>query len=252
MIADNLAFYFLGKWILEHGGFYPSRPLANAKPSQNPDKRKRQATGDEAIEIIDNQIALGDLDDLAGALGVPEEEAKELYAVGDGELECTDLVSEGENDVGECYPAEPALELDASIEQPDVEKPEPSCVYTVTSMVGVTEEAYTLEPTVATMCICDETVQAAISTGTNEAKTSYLVCLTDPQVTISTMDPPPPTEAPPPPPPEEKPKPTQDCSACGNTLGASNCPAEDNQCLVDQCKSDKDCIACQFDCDQFK
>lgn len=79
--------------------------------------------------------------------------------------------------------------------KPEEEKPAPppsegkNCGYVVSTMQGVTHEAYTLEPTVATFCQCDQTRMAAISTATDEASTSYLVCLDEPQVTISTMPP---------------------------------------------------------------
>lgn len=41
------------------------------------------------------------------------------------------------------------------------------------------------------------------------------------------------------------------CKECGTNLGASNCSADDNQCLVNQCKSDKKCTECKIDCDQY-
>lgn len=41
------------------------------------------------------------------------------------------------------------------------------------------------------------------------------------------------------------------CTSCTSTLGASDCSADDDQCLIDQCKADKDCQACRIDCNTF-
>ncbi|KAL8917004.1 MAG: hypothetical protein Q9208_008222 [Pyrenodesmia sp. 3 TL-2023] len=41
------------------------------------------------------------------------------------------------------------------------------------------------------------------------------------------------------------------CTACTSTLGASDCSADDGQCLIDQCKADQDCQACGIDCNTF-
>ncbi|KAL9023857.1 MAG: hypothetical protein Q9196_006927 [Gyalolechia fulgens] len=41
------------------------------------------------------------------------------------------------------------------------------------------------------------------------------------------------------------------CQTCGSNLGASDCSAEDTQCLVDQCKNDDKCKECNIDCDQY-
>ncbi|KAL9007403.1 MAG: hypothetical protein Q9180_009666, partial [Flavoplaca navasiana] len=55
---------------------------------------------------------------------------------------------------------------------------------------------------------------------------------------------------------EEAPAPEPDmesevCKECGSNLGASDCGADDNQCLVDQCKNDEKCTECKMDCDQY-
>lgn len=42
-----------------------------------------------------------------------------------------------------------------------------------------------------------------------------------------------------------------ECTSCTNNLGASNCSADDDQCLVNQCKSDTDCQKCGINCDQY-
>lgn len=56
--------------------------------------------------------------------------------------------------------------------------------------------------------------------------------------------------------PGESPAPGPDmdsevCKECGSNLGASDCSADDNQCLVDQCKNDDKCKECKMDCDQY-
>lgn len=38
------------------------------------------------------------------------------------------------------------------------------------------------------------------------------------------------------------------CQACESDLGASNCSATDQQCLIDQCNSDTNCQTCKIDC----
>jgi hypothetical protein len=124
-----------------------------------------------------------------------------------------------------------------------------SCKYTVTSFEGVTSTSfYTLQPTVATMCICDSTVQAGINTVTATAGTSYLVCAVPSQITISTMGPTPTT----PPittttgsPPVNTGSPQ--CQNCMNILGASDCGASDVKCLRDQCSGIADCKSCGAD-----
>ncbi len=54
--------------------------------------------------------------------------------------------------------------------------------------------------------------------------------------------------------PEPAPEPDMEsevCKECGSNLGASDCSADDNQCLVDQCKNDAKCTECKMDCDQY-
>ena len=41
------------------------------------------------------------------------------------------------------------------------------------------------------------------------------------------------------------------CVECTSTLGASDCSAEDDQCLIDQCKDDTKCQECGIDCNSF-
>jgi hypothetical protein len=41
------------------------------------------------------------------------------------------------------------------------------------------------------------------------------------------------------------------CKACTTTLGASSCKWDDDQCLVDECKADKDCQDCQIPCERY-
>ena len=150
-----------------------------------------------------------------------------------------------------------------------------SCVYTVTSEIGVTvTDAYTMTPTVATMCWCDSSIGAGINTVTGTSSTSYLVCELSSSITVSTMAPPPPTSTPPPPPPPPPPPSStppppaapkvsglgglkspdlsaKPCVDCMNDMGASNC-GEDNQCYINQCNTDKSCQACPaIDCTSY-
>lgn len=41
------------------------------------------------------------------------------------------------------------------------------------------------------------------------------------------------------------------CIDCTNALGASKCGPDDTLCLVEQCKGDKNCQACEIDCSSF-
>ena len=137
-----------------------------------------------------------------------------------------------------------------------------SCVYTVTSEIGVTvTDAYTIAPTLATMCWCDSSIGAGINTVTGTSSTSYLVCELSSSITVSTMAPPPPTSTPPPPPPAPKVSglgglkspdlSAKPCVDCMTNMGASNC-GEGNQCYVDQCNNDKSCQACPaIDCTSY-
>lgn len=78
-----------------------------------------------------------------------------------------------------------------------------------------------------------------------------------PEVSSTGPPPPPPTTtdtSPPPttitqaPPPDMS---SQVCIDCTSSLGASNCSANDGQCLVDQCRNDTNCQACGIDCSTF-
>lgn len=64
-----------------------------------------------------------------------------------------------------------------------------SCKYTVTSEIGITNIGYTIQPTMATMCLCDSSVQAGINTVTGTSSTSYLVCAVPSKITVSTLQP---------------------------------------------------------------
>ncbi|KFA45429.1 hypothetical protein S40293_10065 [Stachybotrys chartarum IBT 40293] len=39
-----------------------------------------------------------------------------------------------------------------------------------------------------------------------------------------------------------------ECRSCSSDLGASECPAEDIDCLIDECRTNSNCQLCQFDC----
>jgi hypothetical protein len=66
------------------------------------------------------------------------------------------------------------------------------------------------------------------------------------------------TTTPPPDPPstttQPPPETTTDkaaCDTCSSNLGASDCKADDVQCLIDQCNKDNDCKKCGTPCDQY-
>jgi hypothetical protein len=42
-----------------------------------------------------------------------------------------------------------------------------------------------------------------------------------------------------------------ECKECGDNLGASNCPASDSKCLVNQCFADETCFYCGIDCNIY-
>jgi hypothetical protein len=80
--------------------------------------------------------------------------------------------------------------ITVALPQPEASVAPSSCIYTITSEAGVTATGYyTIQPTVATMCICNSTVMAGIKTVPGTSSTSYLVCAVSGQFTISTMGP---------------------------------------------------------------
>lgn len=120
--ADNLAFYLLGKWIQERFGLYPHHPIAKDVPVDvfKRAKRDNEPTDDppdtpdvwDPIRIVDGLLALGDLNDLAVALGAgSREEARELYS--DDPDACLDLVGDGENEDPVCADGGEVVELEA-------------------------------------------------------------------------------------------------------------------------------------------
>ncbi|KAI8718084.1 hypothetical protein NCS52_00886400 [Fusarium sp. LHS14.1] len=123
--ADNLAFYILGKWIQERFGLYPYHPIAKDVPVDAFKKAKRDDeptdnppdTPDvwDPIRIVDGLLALGDLNDLAVALGAgSREEARELYS--DDPDACLDLVGDGENEDPVCVDRGEVVELEAPVD----------------------------------------------------------------------------------------------------------------------------------------
>ncbi|KAM5380791.1 hypothetical protein ACJZ2D_003315 [Fusarium nematophilum] len=256
--ADNLAFYFLGKWIQEHSGYYPSKPTTDQVPLRAPQRKKRDDTPDiwDPIRVVDGEVVLGDLNDLADALGVESnEEAQTLYDVDDAAQDaCLNFAAQDENDENPpvCANADEPLDLDpsqdvvSSVPGPaPTPPPATSCVYTVMTFDGVTEPGvYTLPPTVDTLCLCNENIQAGIATVTADDSSRYLVCLVEGHVTVSTLPPEPtadPQPPPPPPPPQPQDPNSPDCLSCGSILGASTCPGDDQTCLIDQCKNTAEC-----------
>lgn len=125
-----------------------------------------------------------------------------------------------------------------------------SCVYTVTSEIGITTAAYTIQPTVATICWCDGSVMAGIVTVT-ATSTSYLVCEVPNSITVSTLGPPTSTSSSPPPATTSPDMSSPQCQACDNALGASSCAASDPTCLVNQCLSNQNCKSCGVDCNSY-
>lgn len=132
-----------------------------------------------------------------------------------------------------------------------VSGPNPSsCAYTVTSFEGVTSTGYTIQPTIATMCICDKTVEAGINTVTGSGSTSYLVCAVPSKITVSTMGPTAVSTT------AAAPTKTVDpnsaaCKSCGSDLGASSCAASDPSCLITECQKNSDCTSCGQDCSTY-
>lgn len=220
----------------------------------------------DPIHVVDGQLQLGDKEDVATALGAESpEEALEMYANDDDdELECTNFISEGEEDPEpDCGDdGNEPLELDISQDPPkELEEPDrpdtpdiptvaAECIHTTMSFEAVTHEAYTLAPTVQELCMCGQ-VQAEASTKDGDNGTKYIVCQTEGSPTVGTIEPPKPTAPPPPPPEPERPPPDMNspaCKACGSDLGASNCRTEDMDCLLGECGRNKHCIECNFDC----
>ncbi|KAM0415879.1 hypothetical protein ACHAPT_013141 [Fusarium lateritium] len=122
--ADDLAFYFLGKWIQERYGFYPHQPTATEVPAgiQKRAKRDDPPTDEsydtpdvwDPIRVADGQVSLGDLNDLVIALGAESREDAQILYDDDPDA-CLDLVAEGEN--GEnalCADGGEVVELEAT------------------------------------------------------------------------------------------------------------------------------------------
>ncbi|KAL8671349.1 MAG: hypothetical protein Q9168_004159 [Polycauliona sp. 1 TL-2023] len=71
-----------------------------------------------------------------------------------------------------------------------------------------------------------------------------------PTTTPAPVIPPSPSKTSPPPAPTPDMN-SEVCKECGSNLGASDCSAADDQCLVDQCKNDDKCKECKIDCNQY-
>ncbi|RSL77689.1 hypothetical protein CEP51_008828 [Fusarium floridanum] len=134
--ADNLAYYFLGKWVQEVFGVYPHLPITDQVPLKfvQPGKRDDGPVDPptpptpptdnpwdtpeiwDPIRVVDGEVRMGDLNDLADALGVESiEEARTLYD--DDPEACFDFVAQDENDENPvCADSDEGLELDASQE----------------------------------------------------------------------------------------------------------------------------------------
>ncbi|KAF2728814.1 hypothetical protein EJ04DRAFT_581062 [Polyplosphaeria fusca] len=127
--ADNLAFYFLGKWIQETGGFYPEDPRTNDGPQSIPNRRRtrRDVTPDvyDPIQIVDGQVSQGDPNDLVSALGVNStDEAETEFEYQDDEDDCDDLTGVEDGSVPSvCQPGNDPLDLDGSIPFPPNQAP---------------------------------------------------------------------------------------------------------------------------------
>ncbi|KAL8758247.1 MAG: hypothetical protein Q9184_003986 [Pyrenodesmia sp. 2 TL-2023] len=137
-------------------------------------------------------------------------------------------------------------DLDAGPDTPDEGDSEPtpsptigpltSCSLVETTMTG------TIAPGPQTYCTCGSVI-AGINTETS-GNLVYSVCAGDPYPTVATS-----TIA-------DTPLPTPDlsspaCTSCTGTLGASDCSADDDQCLIEQCRNDEDCQTCGIDCESF-
>lgn len=133
-----MAWYFLGKWIKEEHGYYPSnpRPGRDDLPNTAPTKRQQKRQDDQEpvdqtspdwdpFHIVDGKVQFGDLDDLAEALGVDShEDALELHEVVD-DLDCHDSY-EGEDGEEHCH-SDDAIELDGNKNTIPDTLAEPSC-----------------------------------------------------------------------------------------------------------------------------
>ncbi|KAM0417190.1 hypothetical protein ACHAPT_012827 [Fusarium lateritium] len=132
--ADNLAYYFLGKWIQQTFGYYPNQPTTDEVPLSIPSKRDDSPNDPvdpidppidtpidtpnvwDPIRVVNGEVVLGDLNDLAVALGAESrEEAQTLYDY-DPDA-CLNLVAQGENDENPvCADADETVELDGNQE----------------------------------------------------------------------------------------------------------------------------------------
>ncbi|KAH7128101.1 hypothetical protein B0J11DRAFT_603241 [Dendryphion nanum] len=95
--ADNLAFYFLGKWIMTMRGFYPNLPRTKRVPKEINGHRPRAAFTPDVynpIKIVDGQVAYGDPNDLVNTLGLDDTLPKRYqdFVYEDSEMSCMDLI----------------------------------------------------------------------------------------------------------------------------------------------------------------
>ncbi|KAL6353874.1 hypothetical protein LRP88_12869 [Fusarium phalaenopsidis] len=134
--ADNLVYYFLGKWVQETFGVYPHLLTTDQVPSEFVRSRKPDDGPVDHIDpptpptdnpydtpniwdpilMVDGKVRLGDLNDLSDALGIESTEgARTLYD--DDPEACLDFVAQDENDENPvCTDSDEALELDATQE----------------------------------------------------------------------------------------------------------------------------------------
>ncbi|PVH93470.1 hypothetical protein DM02DRAFT_733103 [Periconia macrospinosa] len=138
--ADNLALYFLAKWVKVRGGYYPdeprtygqkprgspqlTNPIANVpegalppdaaapgKDEKEPDKNRVPTAVNtpnewDPITIKDGKVSTGDLNDLAPALGLADPDMQEVeskFAFQDPNLDCADLIQGDAPDNKRCY-----------------------------------------------------------------------------------------------------------------------------------------------------
>ncbi|WAO94379.1 Hypothetical protein NCS54_01196000 [Fusarium falciforme] len=127
--ADNLALYFLGKWVQQKYGVYPNQPFPTVKLVGIVEGKNRKKRDDASIDetydtpdvwdpfvAVDGNVGLGDLNDLAVALGVEsKEEAKTLYSDDDDTGTCLDFeAQDGDDEIPVCSDRGEVVELEAT------------------------------------------------------------------------------------------------------------------------------------------
>lgn len=196
--ADSLAEFIMASYVQEKlDNTYPHQPIVIETPEVPP--RPIDSLTNELDYLLiqgdDGNLVLNSSNPLSEQF-VPMNQGL-YFGASDGPEEANNTLTLTKLAPASIYPSE-YLSSASSWVSNDIEPTDPlsvlapvptSCKYTVTSMAGITTDAYTIQPAIATMCLCNDNIQVGLSTVTGASSTSYLVCANESPTTISTMTP---------------------------------------------------------------